>query len=493
MIKSRQIRSITGIWVTLILCSSVLFLGCNHSGPGRNEQVTRQTVPARLFPDYTGVTVPPNIAPLNFAIREEGGLFTARWEGSDGTVIEQSSRKGVFRIPAGKWSNLLQGSRGESVVVSIFRKDRDQWLAYPAFQIHVAEEEIDPYLVYRLIPPGYETWSNMGLYQRDMTTFREKPVIENINAEENCVNCHSFNWGNSDEILFHVRGSIGGTMIGKAGEIEKVDLKREETLSAGVYPSWHPAGDVIAFSTNRIEQYFHARPGRTIEVMDRQSDLILYHINSGEVTHVPGTADDRFMETYPAWSPDGRWLYFSRADADERTPFDSIRYDIYRIAFDPGTGSFSGEAEIVFDATRQGWSASFPRISPDGKYLLCTVHTYGTFPIWHREADLCMVDLSSGSWHLPEGINSNDTESFHSWSSNTRWVVVSSRRDDGRYTKPYISYLDRSGTFKKAFLIPRKNPRSYDLMMTSFNRPELITGPVPIPPRKWIRAVNKVE
>jgi hypothetical protein len=491
MIKSRHIPGIARIWITFILFSSGLILSCTHSGPGRDEQVTRHTVPAELFPDYAGVTVPPNIAPLNFAIREEGERFAARWEGSDGTVIAQSSRKGIFRIPAGKWHTLLQGSRGESVVVSVFRKERGQWLAYPPFQIHVAEEEIDPYLVYRLIPPGYETWSNMGLYQREISTFREKPVIENTNADDNCVNCHSFNWGNSDEILFHVRGSIGGTMIGKGDEIEKVDLKREETLSAGVYPSWHPAGNLIAFSTNRIEQYFHARPGRSIEVMDRQSDLILYHIKSGEVTHVPGTGDDRFMETYPAWSPDGSCLYFSRADANEDTPFDSIRYNICRIAFDPGSGRFIGEAETVFDAARQGWSASFPRISPDGRYLLCTVHSYGTFPIWHREADLCMVDLSSGSWHLPEGINSDDTESFHSWSANTRWVVVSSRRDDGRYTKPYISYLDSSGTFRKAFLIPQRNPRSYDLMMTSFNRPELITGPVKIPPRKWIRAVKK--
>jgi Tol biopolymer transport system component len=291
-------------------------------------------------------------------------------------------------------------------------------------------------------------------------------------------------------MLFHIRGSMGGTMIGRRGSIEKVDLKREESLSAGVYPSWHPSGNFIAFSTNRIEQYFHARPGKTIEVLDRQSDLIMYHLESGEVTHVPGTRGDLFMETYPTWSPDGAWLYFSRADADANTPFDSIRYDIFRIAFDPGTRSFSGEPEAVFQAAAQGWSASFPRISPDGNYLLCTVHDYGTFPIWHREADLCLVDLSDGSWEIPEGINSEDTESFHSWSANTRWVVVSSRRDDGRYTKPYISYLDETGTFQKAFLIPRRNPASYDLMMTSFNRPELITGPVEISPRKWIRAAR---
>jgi len=490
MITGRHIRAIVSIGITLIVSSSGFFMSCNGPGPARDAQVSQLTLPANMFPDYNGVTVPPNIAPLNFTVREEGEHFRARWEGRDGTIIEQSGRKGAFRIPVKKWSELLAGNRGGAVEVKVFKREQGQWMAYPPFQIQVAEEEIDPFLVYRLIPPGYETWTNMGLYQRDLTSFREKPLIENINVEENCVNCHSFNLGNSDEMLFHVRGSMGGTMIGKAGEIKKVDLKREETLSAGVYPAWHPAGNVIAFSTNRIEQYFHARPGRTIEVMDRQSDLILYQIHSGEVTHVPGTEDDEYMETYPTWSPDGAWLYFSRADAHEETPFDSIRYNIYRIAFDPGTGKFSGDTELVFDATGQDWSASFPRISPDGRYLLCTVHDYGTFPIWHREADLCLVDLTSGAWKIPGGINSDNTESFHSWSANSRWVVASSRRDDGRYTKPYISYLDNSGEFKKAFLIPRRNPRSYDLMMTSFNRPELITGPVSIPPRRWVRAAK---
>jgi len=483
-------KVVTGILVPVFCLSAGALQSCNRSGSATEGEITQVTEIPEIFPDYTDVTIPPNIAPLNFEMKEEGQNFMARWEGDNGQIIELRSRKGVFKFPGRKWSSLLAGNRGGSLKVTLYNEDQGSWMAYPSFLIHVATETIDPYLVYRLIPPGYETWSAMGLYQRDLTGFRERAIIENRNVEDNCVNCHSFNQGNGEEMLFHIRGSMGGTMIMRGGGIEKVNLKREGSLSAGVYPSWHPGGDYIAFSTNRIEQYFHARPGQTIEVMDRQSNLILYHMQSGEVTQVPGTEDDRYMETYPTWSPDGKWLYFSRADADEDTPFDSIRYDIYRISFDPGEGKFRGDPEIVFSATSQGWSASFPRISPDGKYLLCTVHAYGTFPIWHREADLCLVDLSNGTWRKPEGINSDDTDSFHSWSSNSRWAVVSSRRDDGRYTKPYISYLNESGEFQKAFLLPRRKPSSYDFLMASYNRPELITGPIRIPPRKWIRAAK---
>lgn len=37
-------------------------------------------------------------------------------------------------------------------------------------------------------------------------------------------------------------------------------------------------------------------------------------------------------------------------------------------------------------------------------------------------------------------VNSSDAESYHSWSSNSRWFVFSSRRDDGLYTRLYIAH-----------------------------------------------------
>lgn len=442
-----------------------------------------------IFPDYTGITVPFNIAPLNFKINEEGEKFMVVLEGGKGTVVKLQARHKLFRFSAKKWRRLLEENKGSQITVQVFGLLEKQWTSFEPFVIRVAHEAIDPYLVYRLIPPGYETWSSMGLYQRDLSSFKEMPIVENSHIEDNCVNCHSFASGSSEHMLFHVRGSMGGTMIKRGDEIEKVDLKREETLSAGVYPSWHPSGSYIAFSTNRIEQYFHAQPEKTIEVMDRQSDLILYDTESKELTHVPGTEGDRYMETYPNWSPDGRSLYFSRTDADALTPHDSIRYDIYRIAFDPGQGTF-GEAEAVFLASERGQSASFPRISPDGRYLLCTLHDYGTFPIWHKEADLCLVDLTSGKSEVPALVNSDDTDSYHSWAQNNRWIVFSSRRYDGRYTKLYISYLNEEGQFQKAFLLPQRDPAYYDAFFYSYNRPELITGAIEVNPRSWVQKVR---
>jgi len=439
----------------------------------------------KIFPDYSEITIPPNIAPLNFMMNEEGEDFIAVIEGSNKMVIQLKSKDKTFIIPGKKWEKLLINNRGSYYKITIYRKEKyNKWSEFASIVIQIAQEPIDPYLAYRLIPPGYETYSSMGLYQRDLTSFREVPIFENKQINSNCINCHSFCLGDTENMMFHIRGKLGGSMIKTGDHIEKVNINTETTISAGVYPHWHPSGKYIAFSTNEIEQYFHADPKKTVEVLDRKSDLIIYNVENKTVSHVPGTRNNQYMETYPCWSPDGKYLYYCRTNADAEAPFDSIRYDIFRIGFDPENFLF-GKPEPVFNASEKRLSASFPRISPDGNYLLFTLHNYGTFPIWHKEADLCLIDLETGRHIIPDKINSNDTESYHSWSSNSRWIVFSSRREDGRYTKPYISYFNEDGEFQKAFLLPQADPGFYKTFFFSYNIPELIKNSVQVNPREW--------
>ncbi|OAV69890.1 Tol-Pal system beta propeller repeat protein TolB [Bacteroidales bacterium Barb6XT] len=97
-------------------------------------------------------------------------------------------------------------------------------------------------------------------------------------------------------------------------------------------------------------------------------------------------------------------------------------------------------------------------MSPDGKHLLYTLSDYGNFPVWHTEVDLYMIDLSTGEYHPLEQANSaGATDSYHSWSSNSRWIVYGSRRTDRLYTRPYIAYIDTAGNSAKPFLLPQKD------------------------------------
>ena len=187
------------------------------------------------------------------------------------------------------------------------------------------------------------------------------------------------------------------------------------------------------------------------------------------------------METFPTWSPDGTMLYFCRSKAiNEKTPLDSIHYDLFKIAFDAGKECF-GTPECIYEASQKGKSVSFPRISPDGKYLMFTCSDYGNFSIWHPESELYLLNMETNEIRNMEEVNSNDVESFHTWSSTGEWFVFSSKRQDGLWAHPYIAKFDRQkGTAGKPFVLPQKDPDFYFYFTQTFNLPELLTTPVKI-------------
>ena len=130
-------------------------------------------------------------------------------------------------------------------------------------------------------------------------------------------------------------------------------------------------------------------------------------------------------------------------------------------------------------------SATLPRISPDGRFLMFTLAEYGVFHIWHRDADLWMLDLRSMHAAPAKALNSPDTESYHSWSSNGRWVVFSSRRYDGNYTRPFIAHVDSKGRQSKPFELPCADPDYHRQFMKCYNVPEFMSGPVTITPQQF--------
>ena len=118
---------------------------------------------------------------------------------------------------------------------------------------------------------------------------------------------------------------------------------------------------------------------------------------------------------------------------------------------------------------------------------MCTLSAYGNFSIWHKDADLCLLDLQNKEWVAMDEVNSPDVESYHSWSSNSRWFVFSSRRDNGLYTAPYIAYLSADGQLGKPFLLPQAEADYYDQTLRSFNIPELVKGPIKVDRAALIR------
>jgi hypothetical protein len=454
---------------------------------GNIQKYTEADKDVQISPDYAGVTLPPNIAPINFTINENAKKYLVTISEEEGETINIKSSTGKIRIPGGRWKKLLQGCKGKDIFFEVFIKKGENWVKFPSIINHVAEDPIDSYVVYRLIDPGFEFWNKMGIYQRCLENFDERPIMINSVSDYNCMNCHSFCRNDSRTLMFHMRSKYSGTVVYREGELSKVNTKTDQTISPGVYPAWHPGGRYIAFSVNNIVQAFHSVRQIKVEVTDTLSDLIVFDTEKNIVFSSPAISLKDRYETFPTWSPDGKYLYFCSARALPFYQYKNIRYDLLRIPFDETTCKF-GTLDTVVSAASDGHSVSFPRISPDGKYLMFCMSDFGNFSIWHSESDLFLKNLESGEILKP-GINSPQSESYHTWSSGGRWIVFSSRRTDGLFTRLYLSYFDTNGNAHKPFLLPQKDPEFYTTFLKSYNVPELITTSVKLNPKKLLKTV----
>ena len=449
-----------------------------------------KSLPA-IFPDYCNVTVPYNIAPLNFML--PAGEFdecVACITTPDGQ--QQTYGHGVkVQIPEDEWREMLNVAKGKSLKIDGWGQKAGEWLSFKSFEIHVANEPIDEYLSYRLIEPSYIVYDYMEIVQRNLSTFDESQIFNNRIACDDpkgqCINCHSYQNYKTDNMLFHARVTRGGTVIVNDGKLSKVDLKRDYTISAGVYPAWHPTAKLIAFSTNQTHQVFHTAHANKVEVFDTESDLVLYDVAKDSVSIISN--DSTLLEVFPTWSPDGKYLYYCKSvplpeelrDKDIRSYYQNLQYNVYRRSFDVTSHNF-GDEELVYDAVSQNKSATLPRISPDGRYLLFAQGQYGCFHIWHHDADIVCVPLGQETPSPLDlrGLNSKDyAESYPTWSSNGHWMMCASRRDDGNYSRVYISYFN-NGKVAKAFLLPQEDPEQNTFRLKSYNRPEFMVEPVKV-------------
>ena len=493
----------------IIYYTLFIIVGCKPKAevPGQFAETNTE---AQIYPDYKNIIVPPNIAPLNFIVRDSAATdFVAQLQGGGQEVLVAAAENGVVQMDSTQWRSLLTACKGKDLSVNIYAKRPDGWVHFKPHTITVAEEPIDAFLSYRLIEPGYELYRQLGIYQRNITTFEEVPVYENnreyADGENHCINCHNYRMGSTESMLFHVRANHGGTIIVQDGKAHKIQLKDSTIITSGVYPSWHPTENLVAFSTNKTGQAFHVYHPEKLEVMDEKSDLLLYDVTKNEVCHIIRTSDD--METFPCWAPDGRTLYYCSARRNYLLnmslpdslvtqqlllKFDSIRYNLMSIPFDPETRSF-GRPQMVVDAASENKSISVPRVSPDGRYILYTKGDYGQFHIWHKSSDLWVKDLQTDSCYALTEANSPDIDSFHSWSSNGRWFVFSSRRMDGNYTRPFIAYFDKHGHAHKAFVLPQEDPEWNILLLKSYNVPELSRDAVRISMKDLHHCIYETE
>ena len=218
--------------------------------------------PAVIYPDYKDVTIPINIAPLNYhyamkGVRSAVTTFTIGDKSITmrGTQVEWNLRK---------WKNFIADAAGKTIEVSAVvkadgKKVEDSW------KIYVSGEKVDSYLTYRLIEPAFQMWDEVSIQERNVENFDEVAICDYKHVDNSCMNCHIHGQQRGDLSIFYVRGPKGGAILNRDGKLRKLTLKTPDMISGTVYGEIHPSGRFGVFSTNIIIPGLHAMAQKRTE------------------------------------------------------------------------------------------------------------------------------------------------------------------------------------------------------------------------------------
>ena len=243
-----------------ILISAILVLGtlsgCN--GWDATVAVDGSEGPLVIYPDYKDVTVPANIAPLNYRyamndVRKAKTTFTL---GDKSVTIKGTAVE--WRL--GRWKEFLKGAEGQTISVKAEavvdgKPVTDSW------SIYVSPDAMDGWLTYRLIEPSYQMYNEVSIRERCVENFDETVISDFQHTDNACMNCHIHGQSRGDYSLYYIRGPKGGAILNQGGKLRKLTLKTASMISPTVYGELHPDGRFGVFSTNIIIPSFHMLAG----------------------------------------------------------------------------------------------------------------------------------------------------------------------------------------------------------------------------------------
>lgn len=446
---------------------------------------------ARLQITYPleGTLFPPESVAPTFVWEDKTGNAD-RWsvvvrDDTGGDVLRASVDAPRWRPSEESWRQIKRWSverDAEVIVAGVSQTTRATVLSSARVHIRTSKDEVGDSLFYREVPLPFLTavQDPSRIRWRFGTIDAESGppiVLQNLPV---CGNCHSFADNGSilglDVDYGNDKGAYGIMPVSKhmvmddAKIITWADYKREDgELTFGLLSRVSPTGRYV-ISTVKDRSVFVAMP----DIMFSQlffpikGILVVYDRETKTFAALPGADDPQYVQTNAVWSPDGKDIVFARTRAYhaerleqqnsavvdekdvpeftvEKKPF---RYDLYRIPFNDGKG---GTPEPLQGASDNGMSNFFPKYSPDGKWIVfCKAKSY---MLLQPDSELYIIPAEGGVARRLR-YNTARMNSWHSWSSNSRWLVFSSKVNTP-YTQLFLTHIDENGNDSPPVLLER--------------------------------------
>lgn len=468
--NKNRFNLIIALSLLLIIILSFQYSTNAQSGVKGNEAQSQLTI---KYP-YEGTIFPPEIATPTF-FWNDNDKKTDKWIISiyiNGQQFGATTTEQKWKPARKEWEKIKSISYDKKVDFSVTSVKDGKSISSANISFSVSKDSVNAPIFYRDVPlPFSHALANLKTIRwriGDISSDSIAPIaMENLYV---CANCHSLS-ANGRTLGMDVdahsdKDAYGITDIAKETILYKMlhwSKGQNGLPTYGLLSSVSPKANYLA-STIGDHEFFVTRPDTAysqlffpikgvICICDRHKDT--YSI-------LPGADDTNYVQTNPVWSPDSKYIYFAYSKAIDSkesgfiTSFNKdtavynrfvepfiegkrdYKYDIYRIPFNDGKG---GKAEPIEGASKNGMSNYFPKISPDGKWMVyCRAKN---FMLLQPDSKLYILPASGGSPRLMN-CNLSNLNSWHSWSPNGKWLVFSSK-ERGKYTKLYLTHIDEFG------------------------------------------------
>ena len=423
-----------------------------------------------------GALFPPNLC-APFVEWEDG--VNDLWRMTvwiEGLSLEwaEVAREPRCRIPEEAWGAIQEYGVASDVSIQVLgvqcADPQELVHASKVVRVRVSSDPADSHLVYRLVRPPFSARNTPDTFARHIGSMTTRPFL--LSRGRYCFNCHMFSSKSGREGMLSIQarymdeGDIPlRTYFGiydiRRRQGRKIKLPFEVQMTT--FMAWSPDGTRLAVSADQRVAAVSPVVFETQNVAMPTSDIAVYDVAANQVSLLPGASEPDRLAVYPRWTPDGEAIVFS--DAIKPEYGQRVRFDLRVVPFNEGQG---GKPEDISGASSNGKSNYFPRFSPNGKWLSFCQCNFGS--LIKSSSDVCLLPANlQGPARVLESNVPHAADSWHSWSSNSRWLVFATKREDGIYAQLYFTHIDDAGRASPAVRLPLERPP-----LASFNIPEFL-------------------